>query len=60
MKDEIQKVYGWHFLAKEVSDWTRLTFFEVLDKSCLEIFSTVLVMKNKIEVVKADRSIINK
>ena len=45
-----QKLYGWHLLAKDVADFCNLTFFEVFEKTAMEIFSTVQIMQAKIRI----------
>jgi hypothetical protein len=53
MQEAIKKeheLYGWHFLANDVSDFTKISMFEVYDRSAMEILSIVRVMQAKIRV----------
>jgi hypothetical protein len=46
----IQEIYGFHFLAKEVADYTNCTYFEIMDRSVQDVLGVVMVIQAKIEV----------
>jgi hypothetical protein len=45
-----RKNYGWHFLAKDVADFTNISFYDVFEKSAQEVLGTVMIMQAKIRV----------
>lgn len=49
-KNQLRKTYGWWLLAREVSEFTHLDFFSVMDRSAMEIFGMVKIIeaRNKI------------
>jgi hypothetical protein len=47
MKKEIYKIFGWHFMVKEIADFTRCTFFEIMEKPAIEISGLATVMYYK-------------
>jgi hypothetical protein len=48
-RNEIQKQFGWHFLAKEVADFTNVSFFDVMDRSAREILGIIMIIQAKIK-----------
>jgi hypothetical protein len=34
---DIRKKFGWHLLAKEISDYTGETFFKIMDTPVVEV-----------------------
>jgi len=38
------------FLAKDVADYTGETFFNVLERSCVEVLSVVMIIQAKIQL----------
>ncbi len=42
--------YGWHLLAADVASFTNISFYEVFERSAMEIFSTVMIMQAKIRL----------
>ena len=53
MRAQIQRQFGWHFLAKEVAEYTGCTFFEVMEKrSALEVLGVTMLIQAKIEMEK--------
>lgn len=49
---QIKGLYGWHFLAKEVADYTNDTFFNILNKEAIDVLAVVMVMNAKIKLEK--------
>ena len=39
-------------MAKEVSDWTGETYYQVMNHSAIEVIGTLVVMRQKAELMK--------
>ena len=52
VKRDIHKDYGWYFLANEVSKFTLLDFYKVMEKPAVEVLGTVVIIKASIEMIK--------
>lgn len=50
---EERRLYGWHLLAKDVSDFINLDFMKTMELPAMEFFSLVMVInaKNRISSV---------
>lgn len=53
-KNELRKTYGWYLLAKEVSEYTKLTYFEVMDRAAIEVLGVVSIMQAQAEINKTN------
>jgi len=51
-KRELNNRYGWHILAHSCSEYTRATFFEIMEKPALEIAGLVLLIQGELEIIK--------
>ena len=52
-KKQFQKEYGWHLLAKTISDWTGVDYYTLIEKKpAIEVLGTLIVIKAQIEINK--------
>lgn len=47
MKKQINKSFGWHFLAKECSDFYNCSFFEIMNTPALEVAGLAAIIQQK-------------
>ncbi|MEJ5092790.1 hypothetical protein GEO21_22360 [Sphingobacterium faecium] len=50
IKKEFNRVHGWKLLVKNVSDYTNTPFFQLMEMSCMEIFSVASMMIDESEM----------
>ncbi|GAA4326158.1 hypothetical protein GCM10023184_14670 [Flaviaesturariibacter amylovorans] len=49
-RKQIQQSYGWFFLGKQVADYTRCTYFEVMERPAIDVLSMVQIIKMENEM----------
>lgn len=50
IKKEFNKIHGWKLLVKNVSDYINTPFFDLMQMSCMEIFSVASMMIDESEM----------
>jgi len=47
IKRTIYKSFGWHFMVKEVSDYTHCTYWEIMERPAIEVVGIVTLIHYK-------------
>ncbi|MFT3912247.1 MAG: hypothetical protein QM737_22660 [Ferruginibacter sp.] len=53
---KILKDNSWAFIAHTIAEWTHISFFDVYERSAMEVLSTYQIMLAKLEYYKSTQN----